>query len=50
MAVPNSAQSLRDKSAPFILSNCDGWYAVHTLPFAERGAEGQLQNQGFRNV
>lgn len=29
---------------------CDGerWYAVHTLPFAEARAEGQLNRQGFR--
>jgi transcription elongation factor/antiterminator RfaH len=29
-------------------SDCERWYAVHTLPFTERRAEGQLQRQGFR--
>jgi transcriptional antiterminator RfaH len=31
-----------------VFSNCERWYAVHTLPFAEARAEGQLHRQGFR--
>src|SRR5215472_2863848 len=30
------------------LSNCERWYAVHTLPFAEARAEQHLRRQGFR--
>jgi transcriptional antiterminator RfaH len=30
------------------LADGERWYAVHTLPFAEARAEGQLRNQGFR--
>jgi hypothetical protein len=30
------------------LTASERWYAVHTLPFAEARAEGQLHRQGFR--
>jgi transcriptional antiterminator RfaH len=33
---------------PGPLSDRERWYAVHTLPFAEARAEGQLNRQGFR--
>jgi len=33
---------------PSALSNCERWFAVHTLPFAEARAEAQLGRQGFR--
>ena len=33
---------------PSILSGCERWYAVHTLPFAEARAERQLRRQEFR--
>src|SRR5271155_2804100 len=51
MSIPNLAQSARDEAAPNrpgTLSDCERWYAVHTLPFAEARAEGQLHRQGFR--
>jgi len=33
---------------PSILSGCERWYAVHTLPFAEARAEHQLRRQEFQ--
>ena len=51
MSIPNFARSARDQtpqSSPAALSDCERWYAVHTLPFAEARAEGQLHRQGFR--
>jgi transcription elongation factor/antiterminator RfaH len=45
---PQSARSEAASSRPGTLSNCERWYAVHTLPFAEARAEGQLHRQGFR--
>jgi transcription elongation factor/antiterminator RfaH len=51
MSIPNPMQSARYEAAssrPGTLSNCERWYAVHTLPFAEARAEGQLHRQGFR--
>jgi transcription elongation factor/antiterminator RfaH len=49
--MPNVAQPNRDKVAPRrpgSLLHGERWYVVHTLPFAEARAEGQLENQGFR--
>jgi transcriptional antiterminator RfaH len=51
MSILNLAQSARSettRSKPGTLSNCERWYAVHTLPFAEARAESQLHRQGFR--
>jgi transcription elongation factor/antiterminator RfaH len=51
MSIPNPAQPAGDAAAtnrPGALSDGERWYAVHTLPFAEMRAEGQLQRQGFR--
>jgi transcription elongation factor/antiterminator RfaH len=51
MSIPNLARSAHDQapqSRPADLSDCERWYAVHTLPFAEARAEGQLHRQGFR--
>jgi transcription elongation factor/antiterminator RfaH len=51
MSIPNLTRSAHDEAArgePGALSDCERWYAVHTLPFAEARAEGQLENQGFR--
>jgi transcription elongation factor/antiterminator RfaH len=36
------------QTQPDYLADGERWYAVHTLPFAEARAEGQLWNQGFR--
>jgi transcription antitermination factor NusG len=49
--MPNVAQSFYDERSPSqqdALSDCERWYAVHTLPFAEARSEGQLHRQGFR--
>ena len=51
MSVPNLARladfgAVRPQASA--LANCERWYAVHTLPFAEARAESQLQRQGFR--
>ena len=51
MSIPNLARPTNDRAAqsqpgPFL--DCERWYAVHSLPFAEARAEGQLQRQGFR--
>jgi transcription elongation factor/antiterminator RfaH len=43
--IANTTRSAHDQGP---LSDCERWYAVHTLPFAETRAEGQLQRQGFR--
>jgi len=51
MSNPNLAQPAGDAAAsqrPGTLADGERWYAVHTLPFAETRAEGQLQRQGFR--
>jgi transcription antitermination factor NusG len=51
MSIGNFAQSgdcedIRHQAGA--ASNCERWYAVHTLPFAEARAEDQLLRQGFR--
>jgi transcription elongation factor/antiterminator RfaH len=51
MSIPNLAQPAGDEARPDRpgdLSDCERWYAVHTLPFAEARAEVQLHRQGFR--
>ena len=51
MSIPNLTRSPEYEAAqsrPGALSDCERWYAVHTLPFAEARAEGQLHRQGFR--
>jgi transcription elongation factor/antiterminator RfaH len=51
MSIPDFAQPSGDPAAshrPGALSDGERWYAVHTLPFAEARAEGQLHRQGFR--
>src|SRR5260370_39743760 len=51
MSIPNLTRPAHCKavqSQPDALSDCERWYAVHTLPFAEARAEGQLHRQGFR--
>src|SRR5712672_1903684 len=51
MAIPNLTRSAQGKAAqsqPGALSDCERWYAVHTLLFAEARAEGQLHRQGFQ--
>jgi transcription elongation factor/antiterminator RfaH len=51
MSTPNLTRSALCKTAqsqPGVLSDRERWYAVHTLPFAEARAEGQLHRQGFR--
>ena len=51
MSIPGVAPSARDETAcgrPGPIADCERWYAVHTLPFAEARAEGQLERQGFR--
>jgi len=35
------------RATPTVLEPGERWYAVHTLPFAEERAQGQLQNQAF---
>ena len=51
MSIPGGAPSAGNgaasgRSGP--IADCERWYAVHTLPFAEARAEGQLERQGFR--
>ena len=51
MSIPDLAQPGGYHAAsnrPGALSDSERWYAVHTLPFAEARAEGQLHRQGFR--
>src|SRR5262249_5697848 len=51
MSNPNLVQSVCDQAAldrPGALSDCERWYAVNTLPFAEARAEHQLHRQGYR--
>src|SRR6516164_8580196 len=51
MSTPNLTRSAHDEGArgqPCALSDCERWYAVHTLPIAEARAEGQLHRQGYR--
>ena len=51
MAVPIPSQHLESDVAsprPFALGEGERWYAVHTLPFAEKRAQIQLENQQFR--
>lgn len=51
MSIPGLLQPTRDEAPPCqpgALSDCERWYAVHTLPFAEARAEVQLHRQGFR--
>jgi len=47
-SVARSARVENAPARPEALANGERWYAVHTLPFAEARAEGQLRNQGFR--
>jgi transcription elongation factor/antiterminator RfaH len=50
MSIPNPTRPAPDEAGQFLpaaLSDCEGWYAVYTLPFAEARAEAQLQRQGF---
>jgi transcriptional antiterminator RfaH len=51
MAAVGLPQDERGKCAAsrgFALRSGERWYAVHTLPFAEKRAEAQLANQQFR--
>src|SRR5215470_9271327 len=51
MVIPNLARAAYDKAGharPVAPADCERWYVVHTLPFAEARAEAQLRNQGFR--
>src|SRR5260370_10105650 len=51
MSIPNLTRPAHCKavqSQPYAISDCERWYDVHTLPFAEARAEGQLHRQGFR--
>src|SRR5215471_21535228 len=51
MFASNVARSVHQKAAQTqssMLSDCERWYAVHTLPFAEARAERQLRRQEFR--
>jgi transcription elongation factor/antiterminator RfaH len=50
MSIANLAQDRYEaaSSRPGALSGSERWYAVHTLPFAEARAAGQLHRQGFR--
>ena len=49
VSIPNLAASWEAAPNPAgALSDSERWYAVHTLPFAEARAEGQLHRQGFR--
>jgi transcriptional antiterminator RfaH len=51
MSIPNLARfphAQAPQGPRAALSDCERWYAVHTLPFAEARAEGQLHRQGFR--
>jgi transcription elongation factor/antiterminator RfaH len=51
MSIQNLTRTAHDEAAqsqPGALSDCERWYAVHTLPFAEARAESQLHRQGFR--
>jgi transcription elongation factor/antiterminator RfaH len=51
MSIPSQAGPAcyeGEGSRPGALSDGERWYAVHTLPFAEARAEGQLHRQGFR--
>jgi transcription elongation factor/antiterminator RfaH len=50
MSIANLARSARRgavRTEPDNPADGERWYAVHTLPFAEARAEGQLRNQGF---
>lgn len=50
-SIANLDRSVGHKNAqacPESLAVGERWYAVHTLPFAEARAEGQLRNQQFR--
>jgi transcription elongation factor/antiterminator RfaH len=51
MSIQNLARSGHCKAVQLqtgVLTNCERWYAIHTLPFAEARAEDQLHRQGFR--
>jgi transcription elongation factor/antiterminator RfaH len=51
MSIANLGRSARyanTENRPETLAAGERWYAVHTLPFAETRAEGQLRNQQFR--
>jgi transcription elongation factor/antiterminator RfaH len=50
MSMPNLTRSVvvSAPGGPSELSDGERWYAVHTLPFAELRAEGQLRRQGFQ--
>jgi transcriptional antiterminator RfaH len=48
--IPDRSQGLEQPtplSRPIPRREGERWYAVHTLPFAERRAQVQLENQGF---
>jgi transcription elongation factor/antiterminator RfaH len=50
-SIANLDRSVGDENTqaqPKTLAVGERWYAVHTLPFAEARAEGQLRNQQFR--
>jgi transcriptional antiterminator RfaH len=51
LSIPNLTRPDPDKTPlrqAGALADSERWYAVHTLPFAEARAEGQLHRQGFR--
>jgi transcription elongation factor/antiterminator RfaH len=51
MSISKVTRSADDKPThgqPSTLSDCERWYVVHTLPFAEARADHQLQKQEFR--
>jgi transcriptional antiterminator RfaH len=51
MSIPSNTELAcyeGEESRSGALSDGERWYAVHTLPFAEARAEGQLHRQGFR--
>lgn len=51
VSIPSLAPPVRDDAGSrrmAALSDCERWYAVHTLPFAEARAECQLERQGFQ--
>jgi transcription elongation factor/antiterminator RfaH len=45
---PEKANILPLPGTPLELVGGERWFAVHSLPFAEKRAAGHLQNQGFR--
>jgi transcriptional antiterminator RfaH len=48
--IPECSQALEERtplSRPILRREGERWYAVHTLPFAEKRAQAQLETQGF---